>query len=199
MAAEGYGFEGRPEEEKPYSCGRRLREEEFRLPFFPASSEDWSIRITLMRIVEKDIWQAHAEGCTVVVPTNGAVNRRGCAIMGRGVAWQAANRFPNLAWKLGADLKLRGNHVYHFPDWRVITFPVKHSWMEMADPDLIRRSATELKELLERTPEISPVVMPKVGCGNGRLSWESVEPILDACGLGDKAIIVSLKGRERRV
>ncbi len=145
-----------------------------------------------MKIVEKDIWEAHAEGCTIVVPTNGSVNRLGHAVMGRGVARQAAGRFLMLARELGNRLVVEGNRVYHFRGYRLFTFPVKRVWHEMAQYDLVRRSSEQLLSFLGEMPDLVPVYMPKVGCGNGRLRWESVEPILDAI-LRDMAIVASLK------
>jgi hypothetical protein len=99
-----------------------------------------------VNVVEKDIWEVYAEGRTIVVPTNGSVNKRGEAFMGRGVAKQAAQRFPDLPYKLGRRIRtpsslFGGNRVHLFADERIITFPVKRFWHEMADLDLIILSA----------------------------------------------------------
>lgn len=48
----------------------------------------------------------------VGITTNGAVDRLGRAVMGRGCALQAAQRRPALPVVLGAALRARGNHVH---------------------------------------------------------------------------------------
>jgi len=39
--------------------------------------------------------------------------------------------------------------VFYFPEYGLITFPVKHNWWEAADLDLIDRSARELLRIIE--------------------------------------------------
>jgi hypothetical protein len=60
----------------------------------------------------------------------------------------------------------------------LITFPVKHQWFETADPRLIEKSALDLDVHVERL-KLKKVVMPRPGCGNGRLDWKDVKPIID--------------------
>ena len=69
--------------------------------------------------------------------------------MGRGRARQAAERFPELPRKLASRISAEGNHVFYFPEYRLITFPVKHNWWEAADLGLIERSARELLKIIE--------------------------------------------------
>ena len=64
--------------------------------------------------------------------------------MGRGCARQAAVRFPELPRKLASRISTEGDRVFYFPEYRLITFPVKHNWWEAADLGLIQRSASEL-------------------------------------------------------
>ncbi len=151
-----------------------------------------------MRVVEKNLWDAHAEGKTVVITTNGYVNGRGLAVMGRGVARQAAERFPSLPRQLAERIytegKTGGNRVHHFQEERIITFPVKHKWFEDADLELICKSAVELVALLDKLPQEKPVAMPKPGCGNGKLKWGDVEPVLDSILVEGYVEIVDLPG-----
>ncbi len=87
-----------------------------------------------------DLWDHHAAGQWVVITTNGIVRKDGACVMGRGVALQAAQRFPDLPFVLGAAIEVDGNHVHAFRDFRVFSFPVKQHWIEPADPDLTRGS-----------------------------------------------------------
>lgn len=110
-----------------------------------------------------------------VITTNGFVKRNGNAVMGRGCALEATRRYPGIERVLGDRLAKRGNHV-HLLGPSLASFPVKHAWWEEADIALIRRSARELIELLDRHTNYQRVVMPRPGCGNGRLAWADVEP-----------------------
>ena len=137
-----------------------------------------------MRLVRGDLWTYPAD--VRIVTTNGTLRQDGTAIMGRGCAWEAAQRFIMLPRELGALLKKHGNHVMSFPRYNLITFPTKHHWSEDSDLDLIRQSVKELKQFL--LPH-TRYAMVRAGCGHGRLQWEDVEPILAA--LPNNVIVIS--------
>lgn len=143
-----------------------------------------------MKLELGDIWERHAEGAFVGITTNGVCNARGQAVMGRGVAKQAAHRFPRLPYDLGRLLKAHGNHAYRLTEYRVLTFPVKHRWWERADVRLIERSAREFMSLLTRGEQ---VYLVKPGCGNGGLEWRQVQDIL-APILTDQVTIIDVAG-----
>lgn len=128
------------------------------------------------------LWESGGIPVWRVIPTNGSVNQKGLAVMGRGVALQATQRFPEIRLALAHRLKRGGNHVYPFQSIGLITFPVKHRWMESANPTLIRRSLRELAELAA-DPQYglteSGILIPRVGCGNGRLKWADIKPIVE--------------------
>jgi hypothetical protein len=148
-----------------------------------------------MREETGDIWEAYNAGLWIVIPTNGFVKLDGNAVMGRGLAWQAKERFPCLQLDLGERLKEYGNHVFVFSRYRIITFPVKHKWMEDADLNLIQRSCMELRKLVEDGYIRSlPIYLPRVGCGNGKLDWKDVKPILEAT-LDNRFIVISLENQ----
>lgn len=138
--------------------------------------------------VTGDLWTYPAD--VRVITTNGAVRKDGFAVMGRGCAKEAAERFCDLQELLGAEISKHGNHVHHFfcPTGRIIghyehivTFPVKHHWREQADMDLIWQSTKELLDLAGNTylgESWKTIVMPRPGCGNGRLSWDDVRSLL---------------------
>jgi hypothetical protein len=127
-----------------------------------------------MRIDSGNLWTypAHIR----VITTNGVVDRNGCAVMGKGIALQAKQRYPNLPQQLGELLLENGNHVYYL-DNNIISFPTKHHWKEMSNISLIRRSALELREKIISKGLV--VAMPPPGCGNGGLVWKDVYPILE--------------------
>lgn len=138
-----------------------------------------------------DIWEQHEAGNWIVITTNGDVNSRGEAVMGRGVALQAKQRLWRLARSLGTNLKPPdSNHVMVWPDYRIVTFPVKHHWHERADLELIERSCLELvgnMSIYHLPPP--PVYLVRPGCGNGGLDWAVVQPVVD-CYLDDRFVVV---------
>ena len=141
-----------------------------------------------MKIIEQDIWQAHADGAIVVIPTNGNRTTMGLAVMGKGLALDAAQRFPLLPIELGELLRRYGNQVFKFPKHNLFTFPTKNDWRDDADLNLIRHSAMQLLEYSKKDSAAFPVAIPKLGCGEGKLSWDQVEPIIEEF-LGDLVVL----------
>lgn len=113
-----------------------------------------------------------------VITTNGSVRNNLHAVMGRGCAAEAKYRYPGLPLRLGLQIRREGNRVFYFPGLQIISFPVKHQWMEMADLELIRASTLQLLELIQTFGSKYQIVMPRPGCGNGGLQWEQVRPLL---------------------
>ena len=70
-----------------------------------------------------DLWEFHSKNNWVVITTNGNVNSQGKAVMGRGIALQAAKKFPRLPKELGHYIQVLGNQTYSFPKLKLITFP----------------------------------------------------------------------------
>jgi hypothetical protein len=136
-------------------------------------------------------------GDAICITTNGFVKKNGEAVMGRGIAKEAANSFPEFPRILGDSIFRNGNHlnvffemIHHYNgdtgeeySQDIVTFPVKHNWFEKADMELIRRSARELMKWADQLPHWERVLLPRPGCGNGKLDWSDVkreiEPILD--------------------
>ena len=145
-----------------------------------------------MKEATGNIWRLPCDA--IVVPTNGNVNRHGEAVMGRGIALQAARRWPLLPKVLADLLRSDGNHVFDVYKPRrlptLLTFPVKHHWHQHAELDLIERST---QELVAKANHLAyhRVALPRVGCGNGGLDWTDVLPILERY-LDDRFILVSL-------
>lgn len=148
-----------------------------------------------MQEIEGDIWTV-GNGHTVVITTNGFVKKDGSAVMGRGIALQAAKRFPDLKWVLGGAIKAAGNHTLWLGEYKdehgkyeIISLPVKHNWWEKADIHLIERSLTELvNAVIDNTD--SPIYLVRPGCGNGQLNWINVKPIVELY-LSDRFIVVN--------
>lgn len=150
-----------------------------------------------------NIW--NKQGDAYCITTNGFVKKDGRAVMGRGIALEAKKMIRDLDHAVGAAITFNGNHVYPFWNWiqrydgesgeeityDLLTFPVKHNWWEHADIDLIKRSCSELMKLADEQGSYwKRILLPRPGCGNGKLDWdyvkEEIEPLLD-----DRVIVVT--------
>ena len=147
-----------------------------------------------MQEINGNLWDFHKKGFWIVIPTNGFVKTNCEAVMGRGLALQAKQKFPEISSELGISLKECGNKIAIFYKYYLLTFPVKHNWWEKADILLIEKSTKVLKNLLdEEDCRIkTPIYLPRVGCGNGMLNWKDVKQILEK-HLDERFIICDLK------
>lgn len=128
------------------------------------------------------------------ITTNGFVKRSGEGVMGAGVAGQAQRRWPEMPAMLGMHLRENGNHVgvLRLPDTSdpsyYVAYPVKDAWFNVADPELIVRSANELMEYMDLM-HWDKVLLPRPGCGNGMLDWPEVKPLIEDI-LDDRVIAI---------
>ena len=147
-----------------------------------------------------NIWEYHAKGNTICITTNGTLKKNGNAVMGAGVAKQAATVFPDIRQALGEEIADKGNELFFFQDMNIINFPVKHNWYENADIELIKKSCKQLQEIANFHADTYgrhinlvkfPIILPRPGCGNGKLDWEiEVKPVLQKM-LDDKIMVIS--------
>jgi hypothetical protein len=144
-----------------------------------------------MKEVTGDIWQL-ALGKVIGITTCGVIKNDGCLTMGKGIAKQAADKYPFLPYKLGRLVADWGNNPFllYTVDYWVLTYPTKYHWREQSDLGLIKKSAMEILRIANKF-KLKEIFLPRLGCGNGGLDWKDVkavvEPILD-----DRFIVVSL-------
>ena len=130
-----------------------------------------------MREIIGDLWDQHQQGRVIAITTGGRVNKDGNCDMPRGGARQARERFPQLAWHLGQQIRMHGNHVFDLGS-RIVCFPVENSPLEGPEFGLIEQSCRELLELVDYKGW-SEIVVPRPGCGGGGLAWSDVRVILE--------------------
>jgi hypothetical protein len=142
-----------------------------------------------MREIRGDIMKLITTGeyDAFCITTNGCVKANGECVMGRGIALTCRDKYPGLAKHLGSHIREYGNHAFSLATIkktgvRILSFPVKHKWNEVADVELIKRSAGELMDLADKY-DLNNILLPRPGCGNGLLKWSvvksAIEPILD--------------------
>lgn len=151
-----------------------------------------------MKEVIGNLWdQSSKNPYWIVIPCNGFWKKDGTAIMGAGVAKEAADLFPGLSAYFGGLLQKYGNIVLPLGSWgqeeeTLISFPTKQHWREPSNLRLIEQSCRQLYELWQETdnPYIITVFLPRVGCGSGGLSWDQVKPVLEKYFVNDQFVIV---------
>jgi len=108
-------------------------------------------------------------------------------VMGKGIALQFKQAFPDVFKQYAKDCKLGhvkvgSMHVVHVegltnPKY-VINFPTKKHWR---DPSKMEYIQTGLEDLVDVIKElgIHSIAIPPLGCGNGGLDWHSVLPKIE--------------------
>ena len=143
-----------------------------------------------MREARANLWTHPAD--LICVTTNGFVKSNGRAVMGAGCARELRDSAHQASYKLGQLILEHGNRPMRFMavnNTPVCSFPVKHHWKEKADLKLIENSARLLVELADKFG-YTRIVIPRPGCGNGKLSWNNVRPALERI-LDDRFTVVT--------
>jgi hypothetical protein len=133
-----------------------------------------------------DFWTIPAD--LRCITTNGALRRNGNAIMGKGIALEARNRYHDLEAILGSFINRYGNHVFLL-GYNLISFPTKYHWKQDSDIGLIKRSAQELVSLLKEN-KAGRVLLTRPGCGSGNLKWPDVKVVIQDI-LSDNKFVVA--------
>jgi len=137
-------------------------------------------------------WRLHDQGFFLVIPTNVYVKSDRRAVMGRGLAEQAAISWPDVTSFYGELLlsfvrpglppgkQPKMDDLDEFGliqadlERKLIFLPTKLAWGDPAVPELIEKSLIGLKGWLKGHPGVEKVVLPRIGAGNGHLDWETV-------------------------
>lgn len=149
-----------------------------------------------MKIITGNLWDKYQVGRWICIPTNGSLKGKdnNFAVMGKGLALEAANRFPTLPRLLASRIKRTNNQVYLFAQLGLFTFPTKTDWHRPSTVPLLMKSCGELIALVDKYG-MEEVYLPQVGCGEGGLRWHEVGPDLQRM-LDDRFVVV-IKEKER--
>lgn len=146
-------------------------------------------------ILEKgDMWSVFGKTDLFVITTNPVVNKQGLAVMGRGIARQAADRFPTIRKDFADRLKYLTlpdvmfrytGYIGKYDNQPILYFMVKDHWANDARLDYIDNACKELvQSLMTRCVEPKYMMSTRVdlnfpGIGNGKLKREDVLPIIE--------------------
>lgn len=122
---------------------------------------------------------------------NRIIRKDGALVMGRGAAKQLRDQYPGIDQEIGRALGFlpAHRHITAVPmggPMVLLWFQVKRHWADEADPSLIQAAALQLAEAAHEHPNVT-FHLNAPGIGNGRLSWEEVEPLLQV--LPDNVLI----------
>jgi hypothetical protein len=130
----------------------------------------------LLQVEAGDLWTG-PEDAWRVVPTNLVTRRDGTAVMGAGVALQAAGRFPELPARYGRFLEARTPGLFRDDEFRIVCLPTKMHWREGANPAIVSKGLLALRTfaLVRRGQEVR---LPMIGAGLGRLPAKDVRDLI---------------------
>lgn len=131
-----------------------------------------------MQTVSDNIWDLHAAGYAVVIPTNTCFRGTGTAVMDAGLAKQAADRFPALPATYGKWLRGPHPEVPFAAPNRLFCLPTKRDWREVAQMDLIESG---MDWLCQHYGE-ERVALPLLGAGLGQLDPDTILAYLSRRG-----------------
>lgn len=170
-------------------------------------------------IYNEDIWD-YAETSVIGIPTNGFVTGRGKGVMGRGLALQAKQRFPEIEQRLGDLIWSEGNIVGYILDGpvKLLSLPVKPKFLKITHEDDYSKILERVQSkypigsnvpgfhckacpiLIEKTlydlkvfvelNKIPSVHIPLLGCGNGEMNPKDLATILSHVKMPDSITLI---------
>lgn len=129
----------------------------------------------MIEYVEGDIFCSPAQVLVNTVNTVG--------VMGKGLALSFKKRYPQMfeSYRKACEkhqFVIGKLMLYYAPDHWILLFPTKANWR---NPSKIEYLEEGLKKFVNTYAEkgITSIAFPKLGCGNGELSWDDVKPVME--------------------
>lgn len=136
--------------------------------------------------VKGNMWDVFGNTDLFLITTNPIQRQDGAVVMGRGIAKQMKDRFPEFPYDFGQYLQNLKSYVSALPprvgvvgrydDQLVGYFMVKDHWRDVALPNVIAESTKHLQDIAANYQRVD---LNFPGIGNGRLKREDVIPLLD--------------------
>lgn len=140
-----------------------------------------------------NMWDVFGQTDLFLITTNPIMRSDGAIVMGRGIAKQAKDRFPELPYKFAeryhdaveeqqlADIMMPTfvGFIGKFDGQLVGWFMTKRHWRDSSQIDVIVNSTRELTRLVKGALPPMRVDLNFPGIGNGKLKREDVLPIIE--------------------
>jgi len=125
----------------------------------------------MLTYIEGDLFNSK---CEYVICTVNCIG-----VMGKGIALEFKKRYPEmyLAYREACDkgeVKIGKMWVWN----NIINFPTKDDWRNPSKLEYIKAGLLDLKVVV-RERGIKSLGMPKLGCSNGKLTWEDVKKLIE--------------------
>lgn len=144
-----------------------------------------------MKEIHSDLWSYHRRGW-LVIQTDLTVKEDGSAVMGAGMASEAARRMPILPDIYGTFIQKHGRNTpvcyEEYQKHYFILTPTKYNWRDKSPMALVTKSADQLAALY--LPNDLPVYLPLIGTDSGGLFGRDVKIMLSQ-KLGDRFTLVN--------
>ena len=132
--------------------------------------------------IKDDLWKYEGKADLIVISTNSYIKKDGELVMGRGLALQAKNRYPELP-------RLFGQKIPHLGVYGLVVvkhqgklfgaFQVKRHFRDRAEIALIENSTRKLRDFLKENPVSVVMNFPGIGYGRLRNKVGEIKEILD--------------------
>lgn len=131
--------------------------------------------LEMLEYIEGDIFNSPAQVLVNTVNTVG--------VMGKGLALSFKKRYPDM---FDSYRKACEKHQFHVgklmlcyaPDHWILLFPTKANWRNPSKMEYLEEGLNKFVNTYAEKG-ISSIAFPKLGCGNGELSWCDVKPVME--------------------
>lgn len=129
----------------------------------------------MIQYIEGNIFESPAQ---VIVNT---VNTVG--VMGKGLALSFKQRYPEMFKRYRSaceknQLTIGKLMLVYEPDHWILLFPTKESWRKPSKLEYLEKGLMKFANTYA-DKNITSIAFPRLGCGNGELSWDDVKPLME--------------------
>jgi hypothetical protein len=142
-----------------------------------------------VKLEKGNMWSVYDESDLFCITCNSSLLNNGNLVVGRGIAKEAADRLPDLAFMIGYEVQrecgpygIYGLIIPHYKFYlrieKIAAFQTKTYWRQPARLDIILRSVAALLKWIEDHPEAKRIDLNFPGIGLGGLSKDEVLPLI---------------------
>jgi O-acetyl-ADP-ribose deacetylase (regulator of RNase III) len=133
----------------------------------------------MIKFIVGDIINANSQALVNTVNTEG--------VMGKGIALEFKESFPEnfKLYKKACDRgeietgKMFLTHTNRLDNPKyIINFPTKKHWKNPSKIEYIKEGLKDLEKVINEY-KIDSIAIPPLGCGNGKLNWKDVKPLIE--------------------
>lgn len=104
-------------------------------------------------------------------------------VMGKGLALSFKQRYPEMfnRYRTACEKKqltVGKLMLFYEPDHWILLFPTKENWRNPSKLEYLEKGLIKFVNTYA-DKNITSIAFPKLGCGNGELSWDEVKPLME--------------------